>query len=226
MPHDYPGNPAITLVSPPVFQHPSDNDARAVASVNAASEQEADYIASLIVGRRVTASFIRWYTGMRYQAHVHEHWSELKTSPPFWTQGNITDADSGGDRAIQIPCDFPDGASLTGLDVWIAPDVSHTDVPDTLPMFELWVRNLVTGGASQIITKVDPSSIIATYNVPHAITSDIHDMPGGVAHVVDRSTNAYIILFRGEYATHARVDLILRGAKGHFTSGVQDQGAG
>ncbi|MEP7123139.1 MAG: hypothetical protein ABJE95_19580 [Byssovorax sp.] len=124
--------------------------------------------------------------------------------PTLGTWNQVVGSGSGnystgaaGNNAIALPLDaasLPDGCTLTGVSVAIAPNNSHASLVGlSLPSIFLYETNTTTGVSTQIGgTVTDSSASFTAYNLPHRISIT------GLSTTIDRSHKHYQLRFLAE----------------------------
>jgi hypothetical protein len=96
----------------------------------------------------------------------------------------------GAGSTVDLKLHLPDGATLTGVTVYVNPAAGHGGLP-TLPGFTVYRRD-DTDTETSLGTGTDTSGSVVIYEAAHGIAS------GAISHTVDKARNRYYLRFTGE----------------------------
>jgi hypothetical protein len=132
------------------------------------------------------------------------------------TDDGVLLAIDNGVRKIGIPLHLPDGATLTGVHVYIDPAGSHAGLPSTKPAIQV-TRIKVTDNTKTTLGSVttDGSATVGAYEAPHAISVT------GLSSVVDRTIYRYVVELANETGTNALANLAYLGTVVDYTLTTQ-----
>lgn len=233
--HNHTGNPAITIVSPPVFSHISDGDELDESHLNPVEEQQDDYIAALLVGKTAPLnSATKWFQEWRYKQDDNIHppqWIHYQDGSNTWIFQSYNHPTASGPTSfgylegnIDMALVLPDGCSLTRLELYLQGPSGHT-LAITKPTMKLVSTNHASSfGTTTLINVSDPSPDFTTYEARHSIIAGIGDMPGGVPIVIDGS-KMYSIIFTPESSPNNKDGTILGAVKATFDVSTIDRRA-
>jgi hypothetical protein len=117
---------------------------------------------------------------------------------------------------------LPPSATITGFEVYIKPDPTHSSVPATMPAVRLVKYDggtpITSNGGRSVVATATDASVLLAYNDPHAIsatglTEDVDAVSAGAFH-----KRRYRLEFRGEYSTNSMDDLLLLCAQITYTT--------
>lgn len=201
---------------------PSDGDNATAASVDVPFETLSDDVWRVANGARVSASIKKIHV-LAYPVNAPgggtntpSRWTWVGSPdvacPMGWTQFSV-DAVAGHtpDRIAEIvwPILLPHGASITQIDALIAPNGTHTGLPQSMPTMQMFLFDTTVAfgsGQSARSSQVADSSVLATYNTQHTLTILQANMAGANPVVVDRAKPLFVH-FIGESGTNALANL-------------------
>lgn len=143
-----------------------------------------------------------------------------------WIYDHVTGAliqqSNAGPVPGVVPLKLPDGATITGLKMWLQGGAGHGALPANLPTVQLVESTLATGTTTNLATLTDAPVNVAAYEAVHVLSGAVGGSP-----VVAAATKRYYARVNGESGANSLNPALLTifGVAVGFTLASIDKGA-